>query len=163
LFVIQRFACPDHRQPDFGMRLGNRQVDDQFDFGVSQQFFNTIDLRNMIALGLGLSTLYVQVSTGDDVEDVEGLWGPQIDIADATPCVAATTAKHLTAAKPAHENNCFWWRYIERFTIRFLVLKLNVLAQSFRNGMPWRSHPETFMIVTFAPSEVAIGTHQRSE
>ena len=89
--------------------------------------------------------------------------GAEVENSTVTTCVAATAAEHFTAAKPAHENKRFWRRYIERFAIRFLVLDLNEVAQSLRNGVPWRSYPEAFMIVTFTPSEVAICTHKSSE
>src|SRR5437868_14032687 len=89
--------------------------------------------------------------------------GAEVENSAVTTCVAATAAEHFTAAKPAHENKRFWRWYIEMFAIRFLVLDLNVVAQSLRNGVPWRCYPEAFMVVTFTPSEVAICSHQGSE
>jgi len=70
-FGVNRFSGFETRQHHRPVRLGNRQVDDELNRIIGEQFLNRTGAGNVPLLGFGAGGLEVDVGAGGDLEKRE--------------------------------------------------------------------------------------------
>ena len=82
LFVVDRFTRLDYPHTDLGVRVWIRQVDDDLDLWIGQQFLRGARFRHVVLCRLLLRPLHDEVRAGDDFQYLEGVASLEIDTAD---------------------------------------------------------------------------------
>lgn len=91
--------------------------------------------------------------------------GTKIENAPASPVIAATRSKNLSALNPTNENQVVRLRDIEGLAVHFRLGNNNGFRQALCNGMCGVDNPYPFTLAAFmlAPAKIAGGTHEPSK
>src|SRR6266568_3070929 len=83
-FVVDGFACRNGLQGDFSMCVGNREIDNDLDFWISQQFLYRACFGNTVMSRLATCSFHIDVRTSNDLQNVKEAGRFKINTADIT-------------------------------------------------------------------------------